>query len=78
MVDRSLRQKGEGRDIIGYDMYGNSPENVLVFHGWGLDHSAFASMHPALDTQALTFAFMDRCGCGFLKDQNGLLMEHRI
>ena len=27
--------------MIGYDMYGSGSEKVLVFHGWGLDHSAF-------------------------------------
>ena len=57
--------------MIGYEMYGNGPENVLVFHGWGLDHSAFAYMFPALDTEAFTFAFMDYRGCGLSKGQKG-------
>ena len=64
--------------MIGYEMYGNGPEKVLVFHGWGLDHSAFASMYPALDTQVFTFAFMDYRGCGLSKDQNGLLSIEEI
>ena len=57
--------------MIGYDMYGGGSEKVLVFHGWGLDHSAFASMCPALDTEAFTFTFMDYRGCGLSKDQKG-------
>ncbi len=57
--------------MIGYEMHGNGPEKVLVFHGWGLDHSAFASMYPALDTQVFAFAFMDYRGCGLSRGQKG-------
>ena len=57
--------------MIGYDMYGSGSEKVLVFHGWGLDHSAFASMYPAFDTQTFTFAFMDYRGCGLSQGQKG-------
>ena len=57
--------------MIGYNTYGVGPEKVLVFHGWGLDHSAFASMHPALDAETFTFAFMDYRGCGLSKGQKG-------
>jgi pimeloyl-ACP methyl ester carboxylesterase len=57
--------------MIGYDMYGSGSEKVLVFHGWGLDHSAFASMYSALDTQTFTFAFMDYRGCGLSQGQKG-------
>ena len=32
--------------MIGYEMYGSGPEKALVFHGWGLDHSAFDSYAP--------------------------------
>ena len=64
--------------MIGYEMYGNGPEKVLVFHGWGLDHSAFDFMRPALDTQNFTFAFMDYRGCGLSKNQNGLLSIEEI
>jgi pimeloyl-ACP methyl ester carboxylesterase len=64
--------------MIGYEMFGNGAEKILVFHGWGLDHSAFASMYPALDTQTFTFAFMDYRGCGLSKNQNGLLSIEEI
>ena len=37
--------------MIGYELYGCGSEKVLVFHGYGLDHSAFDSMRSALDTQ---------------------------
>jgi len=57
--------------MIGYEMHGNGSEKVLIFHGWGLDHSAFASMYPALDTEAFTFVFMDYRGCGLSKGQKG-------
>ena len=57
--------------MIGCETHGNGPERVLVLHGWGLDHSEFASMYPALDTQAFEFAFMDYRGCGLSKDQKG-------
>jgi len=57
--------------VTGYETYGNGPEKVVVFHGWGLDHSAFAPMYPAFDTQVFTFAFMDYRGCGLSKGQKG-------
>jgi pimeloyl-ACP methyl ester carboxylesterase len=58
-----------GKVMIGYDMYGSGSEKVLVFPGWGLDHSAFVSMYAALDTQTFNFAFMDYRGCGLSKHQ---------
>ena len=64
--------------MIGYEMHGSGAEKVLVFHGWGLDHSAFAFMYPALDAQTFTFAFMDYRGCGLSKNQNGLLSIEEI
>jgi len=57
--------------MIGHEMFGTGEQNVLVFHGWGLDHSAFYPLYPALDTQAFTFAFMDYRGCGLSRDQKG-------
>jgi len=57
--------------MIGHEMYGTGEQKVLVFHGWGLDHSAFYPLYPALDTQAFTFAFMDYRGCGLSRDQKG-------
>jgi pimeloyl-ACP methyl ester carboxylesterase len=64
--------------MIGYETYGTGAEKALVFHGWGLDHSSFASMYPALDIQTFTFAFMDYRGCGLSKDQNGFLLIEEI
>jgi pimeloyl-ACP methyl ester carboxylesterase len=57
--------------MIGYDLKGVGSEKVIVLHGWGLDHTAFASMLPALDMHEFTFAFMDYRGCGLSKDQSG-------
>jgi pimeloyl-ACP methyl ester carboxylesterase len=57
--------------MIGHKVLGTGTEKVLVLHGWGLDHSAFESMYPALDTQMFSYAFMDYRGCGLSKEQSG-------
>ena len=57
--------------MIGYEKFGSGPEYVLVFHGWALDHTSFASVLPAVDGGAFTLAFVDYRGCGLSKDQSG-------
>lgn len=57
--------------LIGHTTFGSGPEKVIVLHGWFGDHSAFDAMHPALDGETFTYAFMDYRGYGLSKDIAG-------
>lgn len=50
--------------VIGHTVHGNGPEGVIVCHGWFGDGSDFAPLHPILDGDSFTYAFVDYRGYG--------------
>lgn len=50
--------------VIGHTIHGHGPEGVIVCHGWFGDSTVFGPVFPFLDTDAMTYAFVDYRGYG--------------
>ncbi|MBW1806102.1 MAG: alpha/beta hydrolase [Deltaproteobacteria bacterium] len=61
--------------IIGHKKLGEGPENVIVAHGWHMDHTVFEPTFTALDKDKFTYVFMDYRGYGLSMEMKG---EHTI
>jgi pimeloyl-ACP methyl ester carboxylesterase len=57
--------------MIWYKTIGDGPAKVVVIHGWFSDHSVFAPIFEALDTDRYTYAFIDIRGYGNSRDVAG-------
>ncbi|UPG85201.1 alpha/beta hydrolase [Luteibacter aegosomatis] len=56
---------------LGYVRHGIGPIHVLVMHDWLGDHSNYDEIVPWLDTQTLTYVFVDLRGYGLSIDLEG-------
>ncbi|HZC57054.1 MAG TPA: alpha/beta hydrolase [Xanthobacteraceae bacterium] len=57
--------------MVWYKTIGDGPAKVVVIHGWFSDHSVFAPIFEALDTDRYTYAFIDIRGYGKSRDVVG-------
>ncbi len=58
--------------VIGHTRLGNGPEGIIVCHGWFGDCAAtFGPTMPYLDTERLSWAFLDQRGYGKSMDMKG-------
>ncbi len=64
--------------MIGYTLYGQGPEKVLVLHGWFGDHQVWNPTITYLDLNQYTYAFMDYRGYGKSKQLTGLYSMKEI
>ncbi len=49
---------------IGYELRGHGAESVIVFNDWLADSHSWKPMHPYLDEDRFTYAFVDLRGYG--------------
>lgn len=56
---------------VGYELYGDGSEKVLVLHDWLGDRQNYAPVRPYLDTDTFQFAFIDLRGYGESMDVAG-------
>lgn len=59
-----LMSKLFSTEAIGYQLFGNGQEKVLVLHNWFSDCSSYEPMMPYLNTEQFTYVFMDLRGYG--------------
>lgn len=60
-----------GDDILGYSIYGQGPEKILIFHDWMGDSANYDPVVPYLDPNTFTYVFADVRGYGQSRDLTG-------
>lgn len=67
MLARELRSQ----KTVGYFVYGNGPEKVLVMHDWMGDSGNYRPILRYLDTSIFTYVFIDVRGYGMSRHLGG-------
>lgn len=50
--------------VVGYTLWGNGPQGVIMFNDWLADCTSYEPMLQYLDTETFTYALMDLRGYG--------------
>jgi len=58
-------------EVVGYHIFGNGDEKVIVLHDWNGDHENWEPVRRYLDPKAFTYAFMDIRGQGLSLGMKG-------
>jgi len=56
---------------LSHKTVGSGPNNVMVVHDWTTSSKGYDALHPILDTDTFTYAFIDLRGYGGSKDIKG-------